>query len=164
MALTLATMAAVALYLVATAPFLPLLLIVHRLGGAYTAWFIAAIVLQLVPIGLVFLPLGFIGVLLLASTLLAVTRRLRDFRRSGIDNPEVHRRWIQEYLANLVALGFALEQKGAAFVFLEASSGQGLGHFWTVMLPLSVVMWGAIAALFRHEWRRLSVLPATEAA
>ncbi len=164
MELTLATLAAVALYLAATAPFLPLLLVVHRLGGAYTALFIAAIVLQLVPIGLVFLPLGFIGVVMLAYTLTAVSRRLSDYRRSGIDHPTIHRRWIQEYLANLVAFGFALEQKGAAIVFIEASSGQGLGHFWTVMLPLSVGMWGAIAVVFRREWRRLAALPASEIA
>lgn len=162
MDLTLATLAAVALYLVATAPFLPLLLVVHRLGGAYTTLFIAAIVLQLVPIGLVFLPLGFLGVAMLAYTLLAVLRRLGDFRRSGIENPLVHRRWIQEYLANLVALGFALEQKAAALLFLEASSGQGLGHLWSVMLPVSVVMWGAIGLLFRREWRRLGNLEAGE--
>lgn len=155
MDLTLATLAAVALYLLATAPFLPLLLVVHKLDGAYTMPFIVAIVLQLVPIGLVFLPLGFIGVAILVYTLVAVTQRLRVYRRAGIDNPEVHLRWSREYLANLVALGFALEQKGAAIVFLEASSGQGLGHFWQVMLPASALLWAAIAILFHRERRRI---------
>ena len=164
MALTLATMAAVALYLLATAPFLPLLLVVHKLDGAYTGLFIAAIVLQLVPIGLVFLPLGFLGVAILAYTLHAVHGRLRDFRRTGLDSPLVHARWIREYLANLVAFGFALEQKAAAVIFLEASSRQGLGHLWWVALPASVAMWAVIAVAFRREWRRLGALHLPEAA
>lgn len=164
MALTLATMAAVALYLLATAPFLPLLLVVHKLDGAYTAPFIVAIVLQLVPIGLVFLPLGLVGVAILAYTLHGVWGRLRDFRRAGLASPQVEARWIKEYLANLVAMGLALEQKAAAIVFLEASSGQGLAHFWWVMLPASVVLWAAIGVAFRREWRRLAPLRDAEAA
>lgn len=155
MDLTVATMAAVALYIVATAPFLPLMLVVHKLDGAYTAPFIAALVLQIVPIGLIFFPLGFVGVAILGFTLFQVRRRLGDFRRSGLENPEVHVRWIKEYLANLVALGFALEQKGAAFVFLEASSGQGLGHLWTILIPSSVALWAVIAVIFRREWKAL---------
>lgn len=155
MALTLATMAAVALYLAATAPFLPLLLVVHKLGGAYTGLFVAAILLQLVPLGLVFFPLGFVGVVILGYTLVQVRRRLDDFRRAGLASPEVHVRWIKEYLANLVAFGLALEQKGAAFVFLEASSGLGLAHLWSALIPLSVALWAVIAVLFRREWKAL---------
>jgi hypothetical protein len=152
------TMIAVVLYIAATAPFLPLLLLTHRLQGAYTAPFIVALVLQLIPIGLVFLPLGFVGLAILVATLAMVHRRLRAFRRSGLDNPEVHARWIREYLANLVALGLALEQKGAALLFLEASSRQGLGHLWWVLLPASVALWVPLGVVIRREWRRLRAI------
>ena len=159
-----ATMAAVGIYVAATAPFLPLLLIVHRQGGAYTGPFVAALVLQLVPIGLVFVPLGFIGVGMLGWTLWATDRRLRAFRRSGLDSPEVHGRWLREHLTNLVAFGVALEQKTAALLFLDASAGGGLRHLWTGLLPASVALWLVLAWPIWEDLRALRALPRPEAA
>jgi hypothetical protein len=148
-------MVAVGVYVAMTAPFLPLLLYVNRYGGAYTGLFVAALVLQLVPIGLVFFPLGFIGVGILGWTLWSTRQRLLEFRRSGIPNPSVHAAWVREYLANLVAMGFALEQKGAALAFLEASTGQGLFVLWAIFLPASVLLWAGLAVPLRAERRRL---------
>lgn len=150
------TMVTVGVYVGMTAPFLPLLLYVHRWNGAYTGLFVAALVLQLIPIGLIFFPLGLIGVAILAGTLGSTRRRLRDFRASGMPNDEVHARWIREYLANLVAMGFALEQKAAALAFLEASSGHGLFALWGLFLPGSGLLWLLLAKPLRAERVRLA--------
>jgi hypothetical protein len=146
-------MIVVALYVLVSAPFLPLMLYVHRLGGAYAGLFMGALVLQLIPIGLAFLPLGLVGVGLLGFTLAGVGRRLTAFRASGMHNPEVHDRWSKEYVANALALGLALEQKGIAWVFLEASRGGGLHTLWTAILPVSLVVWGLLLGLIARERR-----------
>lgn len=154
-------MIAVAFYLVATAPFLPLMLLIHRLGGAYTGLFVVALVLQLVPIGLVYLPLGFIGVVLLGYSLKRTADRLRDFRRSGVHHPEVHARWVKEYLLNLLAFGFALEQKIAAALFIDTSTGAGLTHLLPIALPCSLLLWAGLAFPIHREWRALrGIVPA----
>jgi hypothetical protein len=146
-------MITVALYVLVSAPFLPLMLYVHRLGGAYAGLFMGALVLQLIPIGLAFLPLGLVGVALLGFTLARVGKRLAAFRASGMHNPEVHDRWSKEYMANALALGLALEQKGIAWVFLAASRGGGLSDLWTVVLPASLIVWGAVAWGIHRERR-----------
>jgi hypothetical protein len=151
-------MAVVGLYLGCTAPFLGLMLFVHGLRSSYTGLFMIAIALQLIPIGLVFFPLGFIGVALLAYTLAVTGRRLRAFRQSNLPNPEVERRWSREYLANLWAFGLALEQKGLALVFVEVTSRRGLDGFWWGLLPFSVVLWAFLGVLLASEWRRLRAL------
>lgn len=155
LSLGLVTMPIVALYILCTAPFLPLLLYIHRLQSAYTGVFIAALVLQLIPIGLVFFPLGFIGVAMLAYTLVATARRNHLFRLAGIDNLEVARRWTQEYIANLIAFGFALDQKGVALVFIQVTSRQGFAGLWEGLLPASAILWLLLVPMIHREWRRL---------
>lgn len=160
-ATTLATLFAVACYVVATIPFLPLMLVVHRLGGAYAGLFLAALVMQILPIGLVFIPVGALGVALLAYTLRQVSRRLVQFRLSGMHNADVHARWVKEWLANWVAFGLALEQKAAAWLFLEASSGHPITTLTLVFGGLSAGLWAFIAWKIGPEWRRLRELQAT---
>lgn len=159
-ATTLATLFAVAYYVFATVPFLPLMLYVHRLGGAYAGLLMAALVMQILPIGLVFIPVGALGVGLLAYTLYQVRGRLRHFRASGLHNPEVHARWIKEHIANWVALGLALEQKAAAWLFLEASSGHNIWVLTLVLTGLGAVLWVLVWWQIRPEWRRLRELKA----
>ncbi|MEB3196745.1 MAG: hypothetical protein VKP62_06025 [Candidatus Sericytochromatia bacterium] len=158
MSTTAATLLTVGLYVLATAPFLPLMLYVHRLDGAYAGLFMGALVLQLVPLGMLFLPLGALGVALLMVTLYRAHARLVAFRDAGLHNPRVHARWIREYLANLVALGLALEQKAVAWIFLEASSGKGLDHLYTIVLPASLLLWAGLLVLIRRENQRLKVV------
>lgn len=149
------TMIVVALYIALTAPFLVLLLLVHRLQSSYTGLFVVGLVLQLIPIGLVFFPLGFLGVALLAYTLVATARRNRSFRLSGLHNPDVHERWTREYLANLWAFGLALEQKGMAIIFIQVTSREGLAGLWQGFLPASLALWIVLAPLI---WRELKWL------
>lgn len=163
-ATTLATLFAVACYVVATIPFLPLMLVVHRLGGAYAGLFMAALVMQILPIGLVFIPIGALGVGLLGYTLHQVRSRLRHFRASGLQNPEVHARWTRECIANWLALALGLEQKAAAWLFLEASSGHAIVGLTLVLGGLSVLLWGLVWWHLRPEFQRLRELRPVSAA
>lgn len=153
--LSLQAMAVVGLYVACTAPFLGLILYVHALKSSYTQLLIIALILQLIPIGLVFFPLGFIGVALLAYTLAETARRNGQFRASGVQNPEVERRWTREYIANLLAFGLALEQKGVALVFVQVTARQGLEGLWQGLLPVSLIMWALLGHLIWRETRRL---------
>ena len=154
--LTLATMGIVGLYVFFTAPFLALLMFIHRLRSSYTGLFMVAIILQLVPIGLIFFPLGFIGVGLLAFTLVSTARRNKSFESSGLHNPGVQRRWTLEYIANLWAFGLALEQKGVALVFIQVTSRSGLSGLWEGFLPASVLMWLLLGPLILRAHRTIS--------
>lgn len=157
-----AAMGVVALYLLCTAPFLPLLLYVHRMKSAYTGMFIAAMILQLIPIGLVFFPLGLVGVGMLAFTLVATNRRNSAFVRSRLPNPGVERRWREEYLANLVAFGFGLEQKSVALLFIHVTTPHGgLGNAIWALLPGSLLLWGVLGPLMWRETRALGALRAS---
>jgi hypothetical protein len=153
--LTAETLGVVGLYVMFTAPFLLLLLFVHRLRSSYTGLFMAAIVLQLIPIGLIFFPLGFMGVGLLAYTLVSTARRNQAFRASGLQNPAVLRRWTFEYIANLWAFGFAIEQKGAALVFIQVTSRAGLSGLWQGFLPASVLVWLLLGPMLWRAHRAL---------
>jgi hypothetical protein len=144
-------MVVVALYVVVTAPLLYLVLRVHSLQSDYTRLFMAALILQIIPIGLVFFPLGFIGVVLLLASLVATWRRNWRFRAMGIENPEVARRWGLELVFNLWALGFALEQKGVAYLFLEVVDHHGLGFLWTGLLPMTGLLAVVLAFLISRE-------------
>lgn len=155
---SLQTMAVVALYLGCTAPFLGLMLYVHGLRSSYTGPFMVAIALQLIPIGLVFFPLGFVGVALLAYSLASCGRRLHAFRQAGLPNPDVERRWSREYLAHLWAFGLALDQKGLALVFIEVTSRRGLDGLWWGLLPFSVALWAILGFSIQREWQRLRAL------
>jgi hypothetical protein len=155
MTLTMQSMAVVGLYVACTAPFLGLILYVHALRSSYTQLLIIALILQLIPIGLVFFPLGFIGVALLAYTLAETGRRNRLFRTGGYQNPEVERRWTREYLANLWSFGLALEQKGVALVFVQVTSRQGLDGLWQGLLPASLILWALLGFSIWREHRRL---------
>lgn len=152
-------MAVVGLYVVVTAPLLAIILLVHGLKSDYTGLLMAALVLQIIPIGLLFYPMGFIGVLMLAFTLWGAARRNQRFRTMGIDNMEVYRRWSTEYQANLVALALALEQKGIGLLFLDVASRKGFGMLWG-LVPGSVLLWTVVVALVLHERRNMPVLSA----
>ena len=146
-----AALIVVALYVVVTAPLLFLLVKVHRLAGGYTGLFMAALILQLIPIGLFFIPLGLIGVAMLAVSLVGCWRRNRRFEALGIDNPEVSRRWRLEYALHLWAIGFALEQKGVAYLFLDVVGQRGFGFATSGLLPLSLALWAVLAVLLVHH-------------
>lgn len=143
--------AVVFLYLFATLPFLAMLVWILRRQSDYTRLFVAGLVLQLLPVGLIYFPLGFAGVLLLAYTLVGSHRRSRLLRRSGITHAEVERRWSGEYQANLLALGFALEQKALAWLFLEVASHRGWTVFWHWILPGSGAVWVALLLMLGRE-------------
>lgn len=151
-------MGVVALYILATAPMLYLVLRVHGLQSDYTRLFMLALILQIIPIGLLFFPLGFLGVVLLVVSVTATARRNRRFKAMGIDNPAVARRWTLEYLFNLVGLGLAIEQKAVSYLFLRVIERQGLGFLWTGLVPITVALAIVLGALIRRErvgWRAL---------
>jgi hypothetical protein len=150
-----AAIGVVALYVLVTAPLLVLLVKVHGLAGGYTGLFMAALILQLIPIGLFFFPLGFIGAAMLAVSLAGCVRRNRRFQALHIDNPEVERRWRLEYVLHLWAIGFALEQKGVAYLFLDVVGQRGFGFAMSGLLPLSLGLWLTLAALLLRHRRRL---------
>jgi hypothetical protein len=143
-------MGVVGLYIVVTAPMLALLLKVHGLQSAYTRLFVAAMILQIIPIGLFFFPLGFLGVVLLVVSLAVTWRRNRRFKAMGIDNPEVAKRWTLEYVFNLLGLAFAIEQ-GVAYLFLEVVDHHGLGFLWTGLLPMTGLLAVVLAFLISRE-------------
>ena len=155
-----AAMLVVGLYIAVTAPMLYLFLRVHSLNSDYTRLFLAALILQIIPIGLIFFPLGLLGVALLIVSLVGTYRRNARFRALGIHNPEVARRWRQEYVLNLWALGLALEQKGVAYGFMQVIAHQGLAFLWTMLLPMSVLIWGCLGWLIRQETRALKAVAA----
>lgn len=148
--------AVVFLYVLATLPFLALLLRVLRHQSDYTRLFVAGLTLQLLPVGLLYLPLGAVGVLLLGYTLVTSYRRNRQFRKTGIEHPEVEHRWSIEYQANLLALGFALEQKAIAWLFVQVVSRHGFEVLWRWILPMSVPMWLGLLLLIELERHTLS--------
>lgn len=148
--------AVVFLYLLASLPFLGLLVGVLRRQSAYSRLFIWGLVLQLIPVGLLYFPFGAAGVLLLAYTLVASHRQNRQFRATGIAHPDVELRWSREYQANLWALGFAVEQKAMAWLFLQVVGRQGFQVLWQWILPLSALMWGGLLCLLWAERRTLA--------
>jgi hypothetical protein len=130
-------MVVVALYIVTTIPLLALLLAVHRLRSDYTRLFQAALVLQIVPLGVLFFPLGFVGLALLVLATGLTVRRNRRFSAMRLENPAVARRWALVHLANAWALGFAVLQKGVVYLFLEVVGHRGLGFATRGLLPLA---------------------------
>ena len=158
----LAGMVVVGLYVLTTAPLLYLLLRAHALKSDYTRWFMAAMMLQILPLGLIFFPLGAIGVVLLAISLAEAHHRHARFKAMGIHNPEVSARWRLEYLYHLWAIGFTLEQKAVAYLFIEVVHRHGFGFFWTWLLPLSGGMWLILGALIIRERRSPPPSPADE--
>src|SRR5690606_36725250 len=104
------------LCVLATASLLFVLLRVDALKSDYTRLFLAALLLQLIPVGLIFFAFGLVGVALLAVSLAEAHRRHAPLKRMGIHNPEVASRLQLEYMCHLWALGFALEQKGVAYL------------------------------------------------
>lgn len=146
------TLLVVALYLFVTMPFIALVPLAHALRSDYTRLFMAGLVLQLIPIGLVFFPLGFIGVAILGITFVSAHRRNRRFRDLAIDNPDVYRRWSCEYILNAFAFGFAMEQKGVAWLFLEVVSKHGF-HILGFLIAVSLCLWMGIGWLIAGEYR-----------
>lgn len=153
-----AALLVVGLYILCTVPFLVLLLQMHALRSDYTKLFVVGLVLQLVPVGLVFFPLGVLGVGLLCGTGVSVGRRLRRFRASGLHNPEVLHRWSREFVANVIAVGFGLEQKGVAWLFADVTSRHGFAFLWTGLLPASLAIWLLLGALILREHRARRVV------
>ncbi|HEY9724253.1 MAG TPA: hypothetical protein V6D47_19790 [Oscillatoriaceae cyanobacterium] len=149
----------IGLYILCTIPFLVLLVMMHALRSDYAKLFIAGIVLQIVPLGLIFFPVGFFGVGLLCYTGISSGRRLRRFRASGLYNPDVLKRWSWEFIANVIAIGFSFEQKGVAWLFTEVTNRHGFGFLWNDLVPVSLAMWAVLAVLIvrEHSLRRLFV-------
>ena len=154
------SMAVVGLYILVTAPLLYLLLRVHAMKSDYTRLFVAALLLQIIPIGLFFFPFGVAGVLLLAVSLGDAYRRHARLKAMGIDNPEVSSRWQLAYMLHLWAIGFTLEQKGVAYLFLDVVNHRGFGFFWQGFLPMSAAIWLILGALILREWRTRRLLQA----
>jgi len=157
-------MAAIALafaYILFTAPLALIVIKVHRLRSDYTRLFMLAMFLQLIPVGLVFFPLGLAGQGLLGFTLASTLLRNRKFRRMAIHNPEVHRRWTVEAIANLAAFAVGLGQKSVAVAFAGVVSKQSwhLPAFWLV--PATLVVWAAVGWALLAEWRVLKGLTET---
>lgn len=146
-------MTLVILYLAITGPMALVMLKVHGLRSDYTRLFMLAMFLQLIPVGLIFLPLGVIGLALLAYTLGATVLRNRKFRRMAIHNPEVHRQWTVEAIAHFAALGLAVEQKLIALAFMSVVSRQP-GPWWAWLIAGSVVI-GAVTGLAIARERRI---------
>lgn len=156
-------MIVVGLYVLATAPLLFLVVRVHALKSDYTRLFLAALLLQLIPVGLIFFPFGFIGVILLGVSLVEAYRRHARLKRMGIHNPEVAARWRFEYVCHLWAIGFALEQKGVAYLFLDVVNHHGFRFLWSALLPASVGLWLILGGLIAREWLAGRAVPADPA-
>lgn len=153
-------MIVVGLYVLATAPLLFLVVRVHALKSDYTRLFMAALLLQLIPVGLIFFPFGFVGVILLGASLVEAHRRHVRLKRMGIHNPEVAARWRFAYVCHLWAIGFSLEQKGVAYLFLDVVNHHGFGFLWRALLPASVCLWLILGGLIVREWLTGRALPA----
>lgn len=152
----LGAMAVVALYVAVTVPFLVLLLKVHGWGSDYTRWLLAALALHLVPVGLLFFPLGLVGTGVLAFSLVEAARRNRGLRRLHIDNVLVARRWSEEYRVHLWALALSLEQKAVAWLFLEVAGRRAGLLSLGLFLGFSLVVWGVTIALVWQERRHVT--------
>lgn len=142
-------------YLVVTAPMALVVLKVHRLQSDYTRLFMIAMFLQLIPVGLVFFPLGFAGLGLLGFTMASTLLRNRKFRRMAIHNPEVHRRWTVEAIANLAAFALGLAQKSVAAAFAGVVSQQPWQHAAAWLAPATLAVWIVVGWAIWREWRLL---------
>ncbi|MEB3186140.1 MAG: hypothetical protein VKP72_01730 [bacterium] len=140
-------------YLACTIPCVGLLIWILRLRSDQVGLFAVALWLQLVPVGLLYWPLGLPGVVLLAAALWRCVRRNHRFRSSGLGNPEVERLWSRETVGAWLALGLACEQKGLAWLFLEVTGHRGWDLLWHVLLPVSLIGWLAIALGIHLERR-----------
>lgn len=135
------TLACVGAYLLSTAPFLFLLPLAHRGQAEGRTWLLAGMVLQLLPIGLIFFPLGFVGVAILGGAWVATLRRQRLFALSGILRPDLAAAWRQEQLLAGAATTLALQQKGVALAFLEAARGHGGWPLAGALLLWGLALW-----------------------
>lgn len=140
-------------YLACTIPCVGILVGLLRLRSDQTTLFTVALWLQLVPVGLLFWPLGLPGVLLLGLALCRCVVRNRKLRASGIVQAEVERLWSRETIGAFLALGFACEQKAMAWLFLDVTGHRGWAVLPEVLIPASVVTWGAIAVSIWREHR-----------
>ena len=145
-------------YLFFTAPLALIVVKVHRLRSDYTRLFMLAMFLQLIPVGLVFFPLGLVGLGLLGFTLASTMLRNRKFRRLAIHNPEVHRRWTVEAIANLAAFAVGLGQKSVAVAFAGVVSKQGWHMQATWLVPATLAVWTVVGWALLTEWRVLQGL------
>ena len=143
--------AAVFGYIACTVPCVGLLVWILQLRSVHAREFQVALFLQLLPVGLLYWPLGVPGVAILGSCIWRGGRRMRQFRGSGLYNPSVEKAWSLEQVGALLAFGLACEQKAFAWLFLEVSSHRGWGVLWGTILPASVFGWLAIALLVRRE-------------
>lgn len=148
-----------ALYMLVTAPFLVLLIKVHATKSDYLGLFLWGIALQLIPIGLIYFPLGFVGWAILLLSLAGSWKRNRQFRLSGLDNPTVGRQWSLEYGWNLLAFGLATQQKLVALLFVALTGRLATEAHWGALVMGSTVLWAAIGLELRQEGRRRPPMP-----
>jgi hypothetical protein len=142
------------LYILSTAPFLPLLILTHRLRADNTPRIITGMALQIIPLGLVFLPLAVAGVAYLTFLLRESIKRNRQFEQSGLNHPDLWQKWRQETTLLWWAVGLAIQQKIIAWLFLDASARHLPGVQWIAAGVVSVGLW--IVILFKTR-RKLPI-------
>lgn len=153
-------LAMVVAYMIVTAPFLYLLVKAHGMQRDYLGLFVTGVILQIIPIGLVYFPLGLAGLAVLGASLSGAAARSRRIRRSALRAPEVIRRWSGDYLLNLVAFALALEQKGIAVVFIAVTRRMSGTALWLSLGAFSLVLWATVLLLARRERRGCSLATA----
>jgi len=146
--------AVIGAYLACTVPLLAILLKALTMRGAYMGVFIAGLLLQIIPIGLFFFPLGIIGVGILAYSTISASHRAYQLRRLHLDNQDVERLWTLELLLNLMAIGFAVQQKLFAWLFLQVTLRQADLFLLGVLAGISLLWWALIGTLTWREWQQ----------
>ncbi len=141
-------------YLACTIPCVGILVGLLRLRSDQATHFTVALWLQLVPVGLLFWPLGLPGVILLGLALWRCLVRNRKLRASGIVQSTVERLWHRETIGAFLALGFACEQKAMAWLFMDVTGHRGWAVLGEILIPASVVTWTAIALGIWRERHR----------
>lgn len=148
------------LYAAFTVPLLLLLIRVHAWGSPYTRLFQAALLLQIVPVGLVYLPLGAVSLGVLGYALWKAEKQVRQFRALGVSNPAVERRWGTLALAAWGAMGCACQQKVVAVLFVELVAHQPLAELLPAAVGVSGLGWLALLSYVGWQYRQLPAAPA----
>lgn len=143
------------LYALFTVPLLLLLIRVHAWGSPYTRLFQAALLLQIIPVGLVYLPLGAASLGLLALALWKAEKQVRQFRALGVSNPAVERRWGTLALAGWGAMGCACQQKVVSVLFVQLVAHQPLGRLAPAVVAVSAAGWLALTGYVWWQYRQL---------
>ena len=118
-------------YIACTVPCVGLLVWILQLRSVHAREFQVALFLQLLPVGLLYWPLGVPGVAILGSCIWRGGRRMRQFRVSGLYNPSVEKAWSLSVGGAKPALRLGLGVAGLCR-FLRGFSGGGGGYFFVL--------------------------------